>query len=857
MGLKSMTAATALASFGIVQAQQWEAVPYITQASRNAGNTGGEGCQVIRHMAIDSTGNFLLMGTDVGGVYRSVNGGANWEPANVGIKARGGTALAIDPNNSQRCLVAGDNSSNWGNHHGLYLSTDQGATWTIVLPMTYATGNQDDLIAYDKSSLSGGSSQVAYFSAPDTLGLWKTLNGGSSWTKIQTGFSASIVKVHPVSGAVYVGNSTGLHRSVNGGSTFTTVYSGNVRGLDVLSTQPNNVYITTASQVLVSTDSGASFAPRNGAGLPATKNLYRVKVSPVDPNDMVINHDTGVWYDQPRFYTSDGGNNWAASNFDNTQSFMPFNGRSGLGLWHPTQANTVWSTGADWITKSTDGGSTYVWNNNGYNGVFASGFFNFNPQSPNTLLLTSQDYNSAVTHDQGTTWKYLQVGESWGGYNYAGYAFSSTRMFAGNSPSWGGTRSLKVSIDGGTTWSDTGLTGSGTDTACGDPNNSNIAFWHDLRTTDQGATWTRMTACKGVFTYNPAGSKELYGANLRNVVKSTDGGATWTTVATFPGNVYDIAFDHVRNRLYVASDNRVLYQWQGGTVTDITSRLPADNQGWQGANTVAVDPVNPDVVYAGKHGDIYMSDAAVVRSIDGGVTFQKLTKQPGGTGLDGARETTCIRVHPVTRYAWAAGQCFGNWKIAPPSTTPQPPAIPSGLSAVPGNTQVSLSWNSSLGATSYNLKRSTSSGGPYATIAPGITSTTYNNTGLINGTTYYYVVSALNSVGESGNSSQVIATPQAVVPPNPPSNLNATVPSQRRKINLSWTQSSSSGITQNKVYRSTSGSGGPYSLRATLSASTSYSDTGLTSGVTYFYSVTAVNASGESAFSNYSGGTAR
>jgi len=101
---------------------------------------------------------------------------------------------------------------------------------------------------------------------------------------------------------------------------------------------------------------------------------------------------------------------------------------------------------------------------------------------------------------------------------------------------------------------------------------------------------------------------------------------------------------------------------------------------------------------------------------------------------------------------------------------------------VPGNTQVSLSWNSSLGATSYNLKRSTSSGGPYATIAPGITSTTYNNTGLINGTTYYYVVSALNSVGESGNSSQVIATPQAIVPPNPLPTSMLPSPLKREKL---------------------------------------------------------------------------
>jgi hypothetical protein len=86
------------------------------------------------------------------------------------------------------------------------------------------------------------------------------------------------------------------------------------------------------------------------------------------------------------------------------------------------------------------------------------------------------------------------------------------------------------------------------------------------------------------------------------------------------------------------------------------------------------------------------------------------------------------------------------------------PSIPSGLSATPGNTQVVLNWSISGGATSYNVKCSTTNGGPYPTIAsPAATS--YTNTGLVNGTNYYYVVSAVNAFGESSNSVQVSATP--------------------------------------------------------------------------------------------------
>ena len=74
---------------------------------------------------------------------------------------------------------------------------------------------------------------------------------------------------------------------------------------------------------------------------------------------------------------------------------------------------------------------------------------------------------------------------------------------------------------------------------------------------------------------------------------------------------------------------------------------------------------------------------------------------------------------------------------------------------------MALSWNASSGATSYNVKRSTTSGGPYTTIATGVTSTSFTNTGLTNGTTYFFVVSAVNASGESGNSNQASATPTA------------------------------------------------------------------------------------------------
>ena len=175
-----------------------------------------------------------------------------------------------------------------------------------------------------------------------------------------------------------------------------------------------------------------------------------------------------------------------------------------------------------------------------------------------------------------------------------------------------------------------------------------------------------------------------------------------------------------------------------------------------------------------------------------------------------------------------------------------PPLAPTGLSANPGNAQVTLNWSPAAGATSYNVKRSTTSGGPYTTVATGITSTSFTNTGLVNGTTYFYVVSAVNSFGESANSIQVSATPQVVqTPPSAPTGLSAIAGNQQ--VTLNW--NASSGATSYNVKRSTTG-GGPYTTIASGVSTTGYTNAGLVNGTTYFFVVSAVNAAGESANSN-------
>ncbi len=186
----------------------------------------------------------------------------------------------------------------------------------------------------------------------------------------------------------------------------------------------------------------------------------------------------------------------------------------------------------------------------------------------------------------------------------------------------------------------------------------------------------------------------------------------------------------------------------------------------------------------------------------------------------------------------AGGESANSTQVS--ATPVAPPAVPTGLVATPGNAQVALTWTAVTGASSYTLSRTTTSGGPYMTVQSGITTTTYTNTGLTNGTAYYYVVSATNAGGTSANSTQASATP--VAPPTAPTGL--TVTPGNAQITLTW--SAVSGASSYTVSRSTT-SGGPYTAVQSGVTATTYTNTGLTNGTTYYFVVSATNAGGTSA----------
>ena len=178
------------------------------------------------------------------------------------------------------------------------------------------------------------------------------------------------------------------------------------------------------------------------------------------------------------------------------------------------------------------------------------------------------------------------------------------------------------------------------------------------------------------------------------------------------------------------------------------------------------------------------------------------------------------------------------------------PSGPTGLSATPGSGSVALNWtaSSSGSPTSYTVYRGTAEDGeqntPIATLSG--TTTTYTDTGLSNGKTYWYQVAANNSVGVSPNSNEVSVVPAAgsTIPPAP---TGLAASPGNGSVGLTW--NASTGATSYSIYRGTA-PGAEGATAVGTSTSASFTDSGLTNGTAYYYKVTASNSAGTSASSN-------
>ncbi len=215
------------------------------------------------------------------------------------------------------------------------------------------------------------------------------------------------------------------------------------------------------------------------------------------------------------------------------------------------------------------------------------------------------------------------------------------------------------------------------------------------------------------------------------------------------------------------------------------------------------------------------------------------------SGLTSPTFTLTGLTNGVTYYFIVTAVNTGGESVAASGAVSAIPVLlpPANLAAAPGNGNVALAWTAAFGAASYNIYYSTTTGVTTAngTKIGGVAATSFNQTGLTNDTTYYYIVTTVNGTQESVPTSQVSATPEA--PPPAPTGLTAVA--GNAMIGLTWSAAAHAS-SYNVYYSTVSGATPANGTKVSVPSGTSFTVTGLTNQTPYYFIVTGVDVGGES-----------
>lgn len=701
---------------------EWSAVPFVTEQNLADGYTGGEGCQHMNSVSRDTVdGELLFVGTDVGGVFRSKDGGDTWEPCNRGFNTRGVCRVAIDPMNKNH-VIAVNCAGSVLKYNALYYSFDMGDNWTRCrnTNLGYRGGYYYyNMLRFDASSynMELGYCTDVYWSTPyerdgnlitaDAAGLYRSQDGGVTFEKSESEQPLFDGILLTDGGLVKLANQYGIFAQSEKNGAFEKRSDISVQSFLFV----NNVYYILAEDGIYTSPDLTSFTKTESTNFPAGRDARNLEVSAVDSSHMVLSaRKSSIKYSERPFYSYDGGKTWALGDIsDKSGLFYYYTYHSNVFSFHPKNPGEVVATQGGVVIKSLDWGKTWKSSNTGINNVMCGGKFNFNIYDSNLIYVGAQDFGGALTTDGGKTWLPISLSKDNDGKNiYGGYAVDQTTFFGVYTEQWGNStlranqRYVCYTHDGGNTVNIT-KTQLGADaeqfesirisekiaasreSSYQSPNNKDILFCANYRSTDRGHTWVNMlssqneTRCLQVYAHY---GTTLYGAydGAGYIVKSDDDGASWTKVNTeaFAGKDYhvsDIAVDGKNGFIYAAfSDKLYRMDMNGENITDLTNRMIKDNMGVRRIITVAVDPIHPEVVYCGGSGDYYQSVCGVRRSCDSGETWYTVSCSNAQdcivkSGRTYGLEPKCLRVDPSTGELWSGTSCLGFSKLSPPYKT--------------------------------------------------------------------------------------------------------------------------------------------------------------------------------------------
>jgi len=597
------------------------------------------------------------------GFYRSTDEGDTW--VNLGLEESGTIGdIAIDPTNPDRIFVAATGHLyTTGPHRGLYRSTDGGSSWSNVLFENDSTGvvsveidPSNPSVLYAATWERRRAPAYRRVGGPGS-GVWKSADGGSSWTRLAGGLPPQGPSVGRI----------GLALAPSSPSTVYAFYCddpGNFLG----------VYKTT--------NAGASWSRVSDGTLSDITGGFgwyfgQIRVAPSDANR--------VWVAGLDLYRStNGGSSWT-----NVSGSMHVDQHA---LWvHPTDVNRLYAGNDGGFYRTTNGTS---WTHSVDLPVSQFYAITVDPQLPHRLYGGTQDNSTlrTLTGDPDT-WDVIYGGD---GFYTIVDPLDSNTIYA--EYQYGG---LGKSTDGGSSWDDatSGISGSDrrnwSTPVIMDPSNHNTLYYGTYRvyrSTNGAASWSSISpdltggdppgglvfgtlTTLDVAPSNP--SALLAGADDGRVSISLNGGGSWTNVsAPLPDRwVTRVAFDPTNHLVaYVTFsgfklDEPMAHLYRtanGGTSwSDISSNLPPVP-----LNDVIADPENPNVLYVG-------SDTGVYWSANLGVSWQPLGSGLPATPIhdlhlhDGAR-ILVAGTHGRSMYTFDLDQVTVGVETA---STPQPPRV--------------------------------------------------------------------------------------------------------------------------------------------------------------------------------------
>ena len=569
---------------------------------------------IIISIAIDpGNNNIIYAGSNTAGIWKTTNGGANWVNKTdiLGIASLGINSIVIDPNNSNNILAGTGTRSygwSWINPAGIGVikSTDGGNTWAT----TNIASFPGDFLNIEAIKYYPSNSNIVYAIANKKI--YKSINGGTTWTTIFTNPTSVIVSF--------------IDLEFNISNPNIIYVSTNFR--DYLSTA------THGAQLFVSTDGGVSWGDRTPPNtfVPNVSacDAIAIDVTPADPTAIYITYTNGA---------SPGGIQYLRKSTDNGNSWELINQstHSGFGYWvnefevsntntsvfylgdlqmnKSTDSGLTWniisqytpvapainSTHADiralvqlpsltedcfvmgndgGVAKTTNGGTTWL-NING-DGLIITQFYAFGSFNSNENLVGgAQDNGTKFKNGSTNTWKSRVIGSD-GGWTEVDYAndnivYASSYDFISKSKT-GGSNGYQ------------GIGNPGASVVLGrrfhiDPSNHNHLWWgaKDLYVYNEPTnTWS--------LKYAPPATWIDNASNVRQV-----GSISAINVAPSNGNIIYIAYwgpTWGLERRY-----KLLKTTNGGTTwSDISNTFPAYD--WTYITDFEVDPINPNRVWA-------------------------------------------------------------------------------------------------------------------------------------------------------------------------------------------------------------------------------------------------------------------